>query len=464
MSVSTFAFAQQVDKPADAQLSDEGLVYYSEPKPLALNAVTQDWPSFLGPDRNGISKETPLIKGWHQDGPKLVWEMRRGSGYASPVVMGDRLVMFHRVDDEEIVDCVHAETGRRVWRFSYPCRYEDRYKFSGGPRSTPIIDGASVYTYGVEGKLHCLDLSTGSVRWKRDVSAQFKVPQDFFGVGNSPLIEGDLLIINVGAPSGPCVVALDKKTGETVWSAGDQWGPSYASPVGATIHGSRRVLVFAGGDSEPPTGGLLSIDPLTGRIATSFAFRSKSYTSVNAATPVVVDDRVFLSTSYGKSGVLLRLDSGGGHKIVWRTKELGSHFPTPIHRGGYLYGFDGSGKHRTDLVCLELESGKLMWRAHLEWEETITRDGEAQKIPYGVWRGSMIVADGRFICLGEDGHLLILELSPQGHKELARVRLFSATESWTPPVLSRGLLYICQNTPDYLTKTPPRLLCYDLRG
>ena len=211
----------------------------------------------------------------------------------------------HRVGNQERVDCLHPETGAKYWEFAYPTKFEDRYGYNNGPRASPVIDGDRLYTYGAEGKLHCLRLQTGQVYWKRDIAAEFKIPQDFFGTATTPLIEGDLLIINIGVPKGPSVAAFNKVTGKMVWGAGDQWGASYSSPVAATVNGKRRVFVLAGGESQPPTGGLLSIDPASGAIDFSFPWRSRSYESVNASSPVVVGNQIFVSASYRTGGALV---------------------------------------------------------------------------------------------------------------------------------------------------------------
>src|SRR5439155_11536619 len=137
------------------------------------------------------------------------------------------------------------ETGQRFWSFAYPTTYADRYGWSDGPRVGPTIGGERVFTYGVEGKLHCLDLQTGRVVWKRDILAEFKLNQNYFGVGSAPLLEGGKLIVNIGARNGPCVAAFDAKTGRMAWGACDQWGPGYAGIIPATVHSKRRVFVFA---------------------------------------------------------------------------------------------------------------------------------------------------------------------------------------------------------------------------
>src|SRR5688500_7898802 len=225
---------------------------HTKPKPLAKDTITHDWTSFLGPTHNAVSTETRLSRTLP---PPLVWELPKGTSYASPAVTGDRVLFVHRVGDEEIVECMHTETGARDWNFRYATDFEDRYGYNNGPRSSPVIDSDRVYTVGAQGQLHCFDVRSGKLIWRRNVSAEYKVPQDFFGTASTPLVEDKLLVVNVGAPGGPCVVGLDKMTGREMWRAGKEWGPSYASPVPAVVHGKRRIFVFAGGESTPPAGG-----------------------------------------------------------------------------------------------------------------------------------------------------------------------------------------------------------------
>ncbi|MEO7652942.1 MAG: PQQ-binding-like beta-propeller repeat protein [Bryobacteraceae bacterium] len=438
---------------------------HGRPKPLPKGAVTEDWTAFLGPTHNGISRETKLLRPWPKTGPKLLWEMRKGTGYSSPAISGNYLVYMHRSGDQEKVECLHPETGDKYWEFSYPTQFSDRYGYNNGPRASPVIDGDHVYTYGAEGKLHALKLQTGQIYWKRDISAEFKVPQDFFGIATTPLIQGDLLIVNIGAPRGPTVAALHKVTGKMVWGAGNEWGPSYASPVPAVIQGKRKILVLAGGESRPPTGGLLVIDPADGAVHFTFPWRSKSYESVNAASPVAAGDQVFISASYKTGGALLNVLPNFRHTVAWTSPEIGTHFNTAIYKDGYLYAFDGRNEPDASLVCIELATGKVMWRVNPEWEETLTlENGQSRQQKVGTFRGTLLAVDGHFLCLGELGHLLWLDLSPKGYKELSRAWLFSARETWSLPVLSRGLLYISQHSKDMLRKDPPRLLCYDLRA
>jgi outer membrane protein assembly factor BamB len=428
----------------------------TRPKPLQSGAVTEDWASFLGPTHNAVSRETRLSRSLPFP---LVWEFPKGTGYAAPAVAAGRLLFIHRIGDEEVVECLDPETGARRWQFAYPTRFEDRYGYNNGPRSSPVIEGDHVYTLGAEGKLHCLDVRSGKLIWRRDLRVEYRVPQDFFGTATSPLVEGQLLIVNVGAPGGPCVVGFDRATGKDVWRAGREWGPSYATPVPAVVHGQRRVFVFAGGESSPPTGGLMSINPATGTVDFSFPWRSRSFESANAACPVVFDNKVFITASYRTGGALLEIRPDFTHRVLWTTQEFALHFNTPIHKDGYLYGFDGRNEPDASLACVEVATGKVVWREIPEWTEPLL--GRQQLV--GTYRGSLLAVDGHFLCLGELGHLLWMDLSPKGYREIARTWLFPARESWTLPVLSRGLLYVVQNTREVTRGAGPRLMCYDGR-
>ncbi len=439
-------------------------IFHTPPKPLAPGAVTSDWPSFLGPTHNMISAETKLLKEFPVGGPRLVWEMKKGDSYGAPAVVGERLVLFHRVGNEAVVDCLNALDGRRYWRFCYPTEYRDRYGYNQGPRCSPVIAGDAVFTFGADGQLHCLELESGRVRWQRDLVKEFKLKQNFFGVGATPLVEGDKLIVNVGAPDGPCVAAFDTRTGRMLWGAPHPWGPSYATPVAATVEGRRRLFVFAGGESDPPSGGLLVLELDEGKILGSFPWRGRRFESVNASTPVVIGNQVFISECYGAGGALVTVKADGRCEAAWTSPRFGTHFMTSVVKDGHLYGVDGYGSGQAALVCVEVNSGRELWRAKPRWEEVIKGREGPQTVSFATARGWLLLVDGRCLCLGEFGHLLWLDLNPQGYRELARTRLFTARDTWTPPVVSRGLLYVCQNSRDPFQETPPRLLCYDLRG
>lgn len=446
--------------PAPQKNAD--VTFHAPPVAPAADAVTSDWPCVLGPTHNEVSPETRLLAAFPKAGPKLVWEMNKGEGYAAPAVRGDRLILFHRVKDEEVADCLNALTGDRYWRSAYPTAYLDEYGYCNGPRSSPTISADSVYTAGAEGKLRCLDLESGTLRWQHDLKAEYKLKQNFFGVGSSPLLAGDVLVVNVGAAGGPCVVGFDARSGKVRWTAGKQWGPSYASPVPATLHGKRRVLVFAGGRSNPPTGGLMCIDPQNGKVDFEFTWRGTVRESVNASSPVVIGNQIFVSECYGSGGALLDVAPDMTCKPAWTNPTFGTHFMSAVAKDGYLYGVDGHGPADAFIVCVDQKTGREVWRTQPQWNENLGAD--ARELSMGYFRCWLMPVDGRALCLGEYGHLAWVELSPAGFKETSRAWLFAAAETWTPPVLSKGLLYVCQSGRDPEKKTGLRLLCYDLRN
>jgi outer membrane protein assembly factor BamB len=450
--------------PPSAAVPNPDAKFHAAPKPLPSGAVAGDWTAFLGPDGTLVSSETKLLRDLPPAGPPLVWEVAKGEGYAAPAVAGDRLILFHRVGDEAVVDCLRATDGSRFWRHATATDYTDRYGYNGGPRCSPVIAGGRVFTFGADGLLQALDLATGAVLWRREILKEFGLAQNFFGVGATPLVEGSNLVVNVGAPGGPCVAAFDCATGRMTWGAGTAWGPGYSTPVAATIHGRRLILVFAGGESVPPVGGLLAVDAADGRVAFEFPWRGKRRESVNAAPPVVLGDRVFISECYGAGGVMLQVEPSGGCRPVWTNESFGLHFMAPVVKGGHLYGVDGHGPGDAFLVCVESATGREVWRTKPRWKETIAAAEGPREITAGTIRCSMMAVDGRALCLGEIGHLLWLDLNPAGYRELSRAWLFAAQQTWTPPVVSRGLLYICQNERDPFRGAGPRLLCYDLRG
>lgn len=462
-------------KQAPAKTSkNERVTFHQAPRPLPEGAITHDWKTFLGPTHNGVSTETKLIKTFPADGPKVVWEMETGNGYSSPSIQGDHLVYVHRIKDEVVIECLHPQNGERYWEHRYSTTYSDRYGYSDGPRASPLIDNNRVYLLGVEGNLICLELTTGRIIWQRNINTDFDVKQDFFGTVGTPLLQNGNLIINVGGQSGPSVAAFNKLTGQLVWTAGkNNWGPSYASPIPATFHGQRRVLVFAGGDSDPATGGLISLNPLNGKVDFEFPWRSTKYESVNASCPVAVGNQVFISATYRAGSALLNIKPDFTPSVEWTMRDrehntegdlLGIHWNTPIVKDGHLYAFDGRNEPDASLVCVNIKTGTVVWREAAEWEETIELNGQQQKLTLSTLRGNLLYVDGRFLCQGELGHLLWLDLSPAGYKEISRCRPFLARYSWALPVISRGLVYINQNSRDVTTNKGSRLICYDFRA
>jgi outer membrane protein assembly factor BamB len=367
----------------------------------------------MGPDRNGISNETGLLASWPDKGPPVLWEKSIGEGFSGPVVAENKLILFHRVGDQEVVECLEAKTGNEIWKFGYSSEYVDQFDKGNGPRATPLIAGDRVFTLGVEGQLHCLDFRSGKKIWAHALAKEYRLADNFFGIGTSPILEGDRLLVNVGPVDGG-VLAFHKESGKELWKAKCK-PASYSSPVAATIEGTRHVLFFT-------MNGLVSIDPQTGSIRFQKPWRSRIRASVTAASPIVVRDQFFISASYGTGAVLLRLAKNDVEEI-WKSDEvMSNHYNTCIHKDGFLYGCDGRQEEGARLRCVDLAKGQVQW----------TREG------FGC--ATMILADGRLVTLTENGDLVLLDPTPDACKELARVHVLSRP-CRAPMALANGLLY-----------------------
>ncbi|MDB6148703.1 MAG: Pyrrolo-quinoline quinone [Chthoniobacter sp.] len=448
--------ASTVAASAGGQSHATRLSFHAAPKALAPSAVTSEWPRLLGPTHNATSPETRLLHRLPEAGPRVVWELAKGSGFGGPAIAGDRLVLFHRVGNRESVECVRAENGAPLWSFDYAAPYRPRYGGSEGPRTSPVIAGQSVFSFGITAQLHCLDLATGAVRWKRDLAAELQMTPAFFGHGSTPLVLGTRLIVQVGGKwRGEAIntACFDAESGELIWTTPHAWGASYASPIPAQLQGKQCVLVFAGGESDPPTGGLLVIDAATGAVLGSAPHRAEIRESVSASSPVLIEQigslpRVIVSEAYSAGGAGLEVSPDFKIRELWKAPGFGLYWMTPIVRAGCVFGFSGLGERLSELVCCDLVTGKELWRNDLGG---------------GFGRGSLLSVDSGVLCLGEFGDLAWLELSARGVEVKSRAKLFNAPETWTLPAISRGLLYVSQNEQG-AAGTKPRLICYDLRG
>ncbi|MCY2963861.1 MAG: PQQ-binding-like beta-propeller repeat protein [Planctomycetota bacterium] len=423
----------------------------------AAERTGEDWPEFLGPRGNGTSGETGLLASWPEKGPKVLWKLKVGEGYTAPSIRGDRLVFFHRVDDKETIDCLTPETGDKLWSHSYPTRFNDPYGYNGGPRCTPLLTETHCFTFGAEGKLTCVELATGNRVWQRDTNRDFQIPRGFFGVGSTPILDGDRLIVMVGGHPKSGVVAFEAATGKTLWeSVGAETFPpapmrierdrppaklaSYSSPMIATIHGRRHLLCFM----RP---GLVSLVPKPWVVNFSVWFRSPIHDSVNAARPVVSGDQIFLSAAYETGAMLLKVDpTGKKADVVWQDVDaMQTHWSTTIEHHGFLYGFSGRHEPGSNLRCIRATDGKLMWRTrdNNEDEEPDPKAGLGTSIPNYYGRGSAILADGQLIVMGERGTLALVDLNPEEFKEISRVKFRElGYPCWTAPVLSRKRLFV----------------------
>lgn len=426
----------------------------------------EDWPQFLGLRENGISGETGLLKSWPDKGPPILWQKRIGTGYSAPSVRGNRLVLHHRVRDEEIIQCYSADQGEPAWDYAYESQFSDPYGYNNGPRCSPLLTETRCYTFGAGGKLVCLELATGKMIWTRDTAEDWKIPDAFFGVGSTPIIHGNLLIVMVGGEPKSGVVAFDKETGKTVWESigKNAWKvpeegyqmddklASYSSLIVARIHDHDHLLCLM-------RDGLVSLNPVDGTMRFSYFFRSRSFESVNAARPVVIGDQVLLSAAYQSGAVLLKLlPDGKSFEEVWKTRNLQTHWSTTIHHAGYLYGFSGRHENEGLLRCLDLKSGEVIWETDgLPAEPPTGPDNLDETATKFYGRGSAILADGKFIVLGERGVLALVEANHKEYKEISRVKYTGMKyPSWAAPVLSRKRLYLrCEDYLACIDLAPP---------
>jgi outer membrane protein assembly factor BamB len=407
-----------------------------------------DWPRLLGPNNDSSSPETKLLHEWPKGGPRKLWEYEKGEGHTGPVIVGSRVLLFHALDGNETIDCLDAATGTRQWRVSYPADYVSQYGGGPGPRTGPVVDGDLVFTLGIKGTLQALDLATGAVKWKRELATEYRLLPTFFGQGGTPLVMGDKLIVPLGTEDEKSVVALDKQTGREIWAAKYPWGSSYSSPVPGKFYGRECVLAFQGGMANPPTGGLLVIDAADGKVLSATPHRARMFASVSISAPVVSGNHVFVAEAYTEGGACVEIAPDFTAKVVWRAPKFDTYIMSAVPFDGCYFGFAGQHQQNADLACYEVATGKELWRDDL--------GGRFQ-------RGSLLRADGGFLCLGENGDLAWLDLTRHGAKVKASAQLFHAPESWTLPALSNGRLFICQNEAGS-GGTKPRLICYDLHG
>ena len=410
--------------------------------------IAADWPHFLGPKYDNTSAETGLRHEWPKEGPRKLWEAPKGTGHSAPAVSGGKVVVFSADGEGEVIEALNAADGKRLWRVSYLASSTAKYGGASGPCSNPTIAGGHVFTLGISSILHCLDLATGKIVWKRELAADYELLPTFFGQGGTPLVIGDRVIVSLGTRDQKSVVAFEAATGKELWAAKHAWGSSYSSPVAATLHGRECVLAYQGGMSDPPTGGLLVIDAKTGAVLSATPHRAKMFASASISAPVVVGTRVFVAEAYTEGGMCVEIAPDFSAKPAWLAPKLDTYMVTAVAHDGALYGFAGQHQQNAELGCYDLATGKERWRDEL--------GGKFQ-------RASLIRADGTFLCLGENGDLAWIDLSPRGAAVKAQAQLFHAPETWTPPVISDGRLFICQNQPGS-GGTKPRIICYDLRG
>lgn len=415
----------------------------------ASDARSDDWPQWLGPQRDGVWRETGIIEKFPTNGPAVKWRASIGGGYAGPAVANGRVYIMDRqlakdaknpsnafdravVPGTERVLCLNEANGEMRWQHEYDCPYSVSY--AAGPRTTPLVRDGKVYTLGTEGNLFCLDAATGKIVWSRDFKKEFGVPTPLWGFSAHPLLDGNRLICLVGGP-GSTAVAFDKESGKEVWRALTAKEPGYAPPTLIEAGGKRQLIIW-----HPEA--VNSLDPVTGSVYWSEPWAMQN--GLNISTPRQEQSSLFL-TSFYQGSMLLRLDpQKPAATPVWKSKkasekdttELHSIMSTPFFENGYVYGVCSYGQLRG----LKAESGERLW----ETLAATTKDGKPVR-----WGNAFLVKNGeRFFLCNELGDLIIARLTPAGYEEISRAHLLDPTNEapgrpvvWSHPAFANRTVF-----------------------
>ncbi len=405
-----------------------------------------DWPQWLGPNRDGVWRETGIPDRFPEGGPKVRWRAKVSAGYAGPAVGGDRVYLLDRVLAEgaknhaepfpqrpgkgiagtERVLCLSDKDGSLLWKHEYDCPYTISYPL--GPRATPVVRDGKVYTLGAEGNLFCLDAATGKIVWGRELKKDYSVKAPLWGFASHPLLDGDKLICLVGG-DGTTVVAFDKNSGKELWRALKSRELGYAPPMIYELGGKRQLIVWHG---EAVNG----LDPETGQVY--WTHPAKSYMGMSIATPLQIGDDLFVTAHPNLALLLHPKGDGTAPDVVWRgDKKTGfaSVFGTPFAQDGYIYGVHTGGF----LCCIKADTGERLW----ETAEPVAgkRLGSAE---------CFLIKNGdRFFVFNEKGDLLLARLTPKGYEQISRTHLLDPTSSafnrdvlWTPPAFAHRCIYV----------------------
>ncbi len=369
-----------------------------------------DWFRWRGPDFNGVSKEKGWLATWPAEGPKQLWKANVGIGFSSVSVSNGRVYTMGNANEQDSVFCFDAETGKEIWKHSYPCPLDPKF-YDGGSSVTPTVDGDRVFTLSRKGDLFCLDAKTGKVVWSKNLPQELGVEIPTWGFAGSPFVEKNVLLLNIGSHG----TALDKTTGKVIWTS-DKTPSGYSTAVPADFAGQRSA-VFAGAKS------IFAVAIKDGKKLWEHEWKT-SY-DVNAADPIIVGDKVFISSGYDHGCALLQIKDGKA-TVLWENKNMRNQLNSSVLLNGFLYGFDGNTGPKADLKCLEFETGKVKW--------TQAKLGA----------GALMAADGKLIIQTDPGELIIAEATPESFKPISRAQVLGG-KNWTTPVLANGKIY-CRNS------------------
>ena len=392
--------------------------------PITLPSFAGDWPQWRGPNRDGVSTEKGLLDKWPEGGPKLVWKAKGlGVGFSSVSVRDGLIYTMGDGKEASHVFCLDAKNGKILWTSKPVGKTGGNYK---GTRCTPTLDGDRLYALGQFGDLVCLEASNGAEVWRRSLTEDFGGRSGGWNYTESPLVDGDKVMVTPGGKKGT-VVALSTKNGKLAWQSKDFTdGAQYSSLIVRDFGGRRQYIQLTGSSVaglDAKTGGTLWKAPRKGRTAT-------------ITTPVFHEGHLFVSSAYGvgcNGFKVTRNKAGFSAKQIYANKSISNHHGGCIRVGNYVYGSSGG-----TLACLELKTGKEMWRKR------------------SAGKGSIVVVDGKIILRAESGPIALVELNPKAYKEISRFDQpdRSRAKAWPHPVVSNGILYI---------RDQGILLAYDLR-
>jgi outer membrane protein assembly factor BamB len=379
----------------------------------AQPAMGADWPNYRGPSHNGISDETDWQSQWGASGPPVLWKKSVGIGFSTTAVADGRAYTMGNVGkDTDIVFCFDAQTGNEIWRHSYPCPLEPKY-YEGGTLSTPTVDDGKVYTLSKMGDLFCLDAATGKVLWQKQLNKDMGFALPTWHFSSSALIAGDVLVLDVGTAG----LALHKKTGERIWDNG-KGKCGYCTPVPFSVDGQACVAIAT-------EVSVVAVKVADGKQVWQLPWKTQY--EVNAPDPIIVGNRVFITSGY-KRGCGLFTVTGSDVSKVWENKVMSMQINCPILRDGYIYGFD-----EQVFTCLKLDDGKEQWQDK------------------SLGKGSLMMsADGRLIIMSEKGELVIAKADPEKFDVLARAQILPESKCWTSPVLANGRIYTRNTAGDFV--------------
>ncbi|MCI0685421.1 MAG: PQQ-like beta-propeller repeat protein [Gemmataceae bacterium] len=392
----------------------------------ASTSPAADWPHWLGPNRNGSSPETGLLTTWPSTGPKILWQAKGGDGYSSIAVADGRAITLVQRGGQEVVVAFDAVKGTPLWETPLAPAYKNQY--GNGPRSTPAIDGGSVYVTSVNGPIACLDVKTGKIVWQHDLLKEFGGKQLTWGLSASPTVEGDLVLAIPGA-KGAGVAAFDKKTGKLAWKSGDD-KPGYATPIGVSVGDARQLIFFTATELR----GVGKDGKELWRVPWETEF------DCNICTPLVVGAKLFVTSGEGVGSALFQLSADAPPKELWRFEgeqsPMTNYWANAVHHEGHLYGLSGEfvqeGK-RIELRCVELATGKVKW---------------AKK---GFGKAAVTLADGHLFLTTKKGDLVLVRATPEKYEEKGRVTILG--ENRTVGTIANKRLYL---------RDRAKIVCVDL--